>query len=698
MRRPFSSLLCVGALVAGLAPLLSVSPAHAAPVLVAATGAPEIELGYDRLTLRRGDSWLLRPDLASGPATSYQDGASGWVPVAGDTNGDGSDSLSLFRQGVWLIRDSQDGPVTVLRFGLPGDLPVLGDWDGDGTDSVGVFRRGRWYLRDNSLTGPTRTFGYGLGSDLPVVGDWNGDGRTDIAVVRNRVWYQRDSASGGVGQREFAFGNVGDRRIAGDWDHDGRDSPGVFRDGTWYLRESSNPSAPYAKAFFGRGSDTPLVRRIPGLAPGVTHRVWRDGSGPFTAHVATVDLAAASSPDAVLASGQLATLESTSSMARRSGAVLAINGDYFLSNGRPVHAFAEDGRLVQTPQLLGRAFGLDSSGTRVTMGFPDARATLTLPTATGTATLEIPRWNSGRADADRLAAYTSLGGTLETPPGGDCYAGLNDAGPRTVHTDGGVDSPMTVSGQRCGGDPPYVSPGTVMLDGSRFNTSGNVLEAYARPGTAAQLTTSLGFPGAVDVLGGNPVLIYNGRLQSQDLQGSGAFFARQPRTALGITADGRMLLVVVDGRQSGYSVGMTLGELAELMNSLGARSAINLDGGGSSTMWLNGQRVNRPSDRYERGVGSALVVLPGADAGQDDLTVAPAAPGPPKLSRSTTGIPELPTSPPLVSPVVGGTPVAGWRQAALDPGSIGGLADALRRQGTPLPGDLARAEVVYQQR
>ncbi|MEO6204268.1 MAG: hypothetical protein ABIO67_02635, partial [Mycobacteriales bacterium] len=221
MRRPFSSLLCVGALVVGLAPLLSLSPAQAAPVLAAANGAPETELGYDRLTLRRGDSWLLRPDLASGPATIYQDGAAGWVPVAGDTNGDGSDSLSLFRQGVWLIRDSQDGPVTVLRFGLPGDLPVLGDWDGDGTDSVGVFRRGRWYLRDNSLTGPTRTFGYGLGNDLPVVGDWNGDGRTDIAVVRNRVWYQRDSASGGVGQREFAFGNVGDRRIAGDWDHDG---------------------------------------------------------------------------------------------------------------------------------------------------------------------------------------------------------------------------------------------------------------------------------------------------------------------------------------------------------------------------------------------------------------------------------------------------------------------------------------------
>ena len=696
MRRLLCLLTCSAALATSLTPLLATTAAQAADSTQAATP----ELGYDRLTLRRGDTWLLRPDLAGGPATSYAEGVGGYVPVAGDTDGDGSDSLSLFRDGVWLIRNTEGGAPTVLRFGLPGDTPVLGDWDGDGTDSVGVFRKGRWYLRDNSLTGPTRTFGFGLGNDQPVVGDWNGDGRTDIAVVRNRVWYQRDSASGGVGQRSFAFGNVGDRRIAGDWDHDGRDSPAVFRDGTWYLRESSNPTAPYAKAFFGRGGDTPLVRRTPGLAPGVTHRVWRDGSGPFTAHVATIDLSAASSPDTVLASGTLAALESTSSMAARSGAALAVNGDYFLSNGRPVHAFAEDGNLIQTPQLLGRAFGLDATGTRVQMGFPDTGASVSVATATGTATMAIPRWNSGRADADALSAYTSTGGSLETPPGGDCFAGLNYAGPRTVHADGGVDAAMTVSGQRCDGPSPYVMPGTVMLDGSRFNASGNFLRDYVRPGAAAQLTTKLGFPGAVDVLGGNPVLIYNGAVQSQDLQGSGAFFARQPRTALGITADGKMLLVVVDGRQSGYSVGMTLGELAELMNSLGARSAINLDGGGSSTMWLNGQRANRPSDGYERGVGSALVVLPGADPGQEDLTITPAAPKPAASSKPQSRRAPQPAdpTPPLVSPVVGGAPVAGWVDAARDPGSIGGLADALARKGTALPGDLQRAELVYDQR
>jgi len=694
VRRSLPLIAAAGVVASLLSPVLAVTTA--APARAAAVTAG-LELGYDRLTIRRGDTWHLRPDLQGGAATSYAEETSGWSPVAGDTNADGTESLSLFRDGVWLIRDTPQGTPRVVRFGQRGDVPLLGDWNGDGLDTLGVFRGGYWYLRDTIELSPTRRFGYGLAYDQPVVGDWNGDGRTDIAVVRNRVWYQRDSASGGVGQRSFTFGNIGDRRLAGDWDHDGRDSPGVFRDGTWYLRQSSNPTAPYGRAFFGRAGDTPLVRRTPELAPGVKHRVLRDSSGPFTAHVATVDLAAASSPDTVLAGDRLQGLETTSSMGRRSGAALAINGDYFQSNGRPVHAFASDGRLVQGPQLRGRALGIDTAGTRVQMGFPDTQASLAVPTATGTATIAIPRWNSGRADADTLSAYTSLGGDLETPPGGDCYAGLNVAGGRTVHADGGVVTPMTVSGQRCDGPAPFVAAGTVMLDGSRFNPSGNFLESYARPGTTAQLTAKLGFPGAVDVLGGNPVLIAGGTMHTADLDGSGAFYERQPRTAVGITADGSMLLVVVDGRQPGYSVGMTLGELAELMNTLGARHAINLDGGGSSAMWLNGQRVNRPSDGYERGVGSALVVLPGADAGQADLTVVPPAPKPSPSAGTTARVQRAPADSlePLVSPVVGGEPVAGWRAAATDPGSIGGLADALQRDGTPLPPDLQRADAVY---
>jgi hypothetical protein len=527
--------------------------------------------------------------------------------------------------------------------------------------------------------------------DQPVVGDWNGDGRTDIGVVRNRTWYQRDSVSSGATHRTFAFGNIGDRRLAGDWDHDGRDSPAVFRGGMWYLRQSSNPTAPYTTAAFGRAGDTPLVRRTQGLAPGVTHRVIHDPSGPYTVHVATIDLAQASSPDTVLSNGRLQGLETTTSMARRTGSVLAVNGDYFESNGRPVHAFASDGRLLQTPQLSGRALSIDASGTAVRMGRPASYASFSAQTATSTATINIPRWNSGRADADTLAAYTSAGAGLETLPNGDCYAGLAWAGSPTVHTDGGVETAVTVTGKRCDGLAPLVPGRGVMLDGSHFNPSGGFLDAlYA--GQPGVLTEHLGFPGAVDVLGGNPVLIAGGAIQTADVDGTDAFSQRQPRTAVGVTTDGRMLLVVVDGRQPGYSVGMSLGELAELMNSLGARNAFNLDGGGSSAMFVNGQRVNRPSDGYERGVGSALVVLPGADPGQADLTVAAGTSSTPPATARAQRAPREP----LVSPVLGGTPLPGWVAAAQDPGSIGGLTAALADDGVSLPPELQRAQTVYE--
>jgi exopolysaccharide biosynthesis protein len=86
---------------------------------------------------------------------------------------------------------------------------------------------------------------------------------------------------------------------------------------------------------------------------------------------------------------------------------------------------------------------------------------------------------------------------------------------------------------------------------------------------------------------------------------------RHPRTAMGVRADGTWVLVVVDGRRPTVSIGMTLAELAELMKSLGCKDALNLDGGGSSTLYLYGQVVNTPSDLAgERPVSDAILVLP----------------------------------------------------------------------------------------
>jgi hypothetical protein len=125
----------------------------------------------------------------------------------------------------------------------------------------------------------------------------------------------------------------------------------------------------------------------------------------------------------------------------------------------------------------------------------------------------------------------------------------------------------------------------------------------------------------VEAVGGRPILLRDGAVVPQvDTEGSAGFAAsRHPRTAVGIASDGRrLLLVTVDGRQRPYSDGMTLRELANLMRALGARDAINLDGGGSTTMVVKTPAaraitvVNKPSDPTgERAVGNALGIVRG---------------------------------------------------------------------------------------
>jgi hypothetical protein len=93
---------------------------------------------------------------------------------------------------------------------------------------------------------------------------------------------------------------------------------------------------------------------------------------------------------------------------------------------------------------------------------------------------------------------------------------------------------------------------------------------------------------------------------------------RHPRTAAGVTRDGRtLLLLVVDGRQPEWSIGATLPELAEILIEAGARDAVNLDGGGSSALWSRGPQagagrvLNRPSDGRVRPVANHLGVRVG---------------------------------------------------------------------------------------
>ncbi len=117
-----------------------------------------------------------------------------------------------------------------------------------------------------------------------------------------------------------------------------------------------------------------------------------------------------------------------------------------------------------------------------------------------------------------------------------------------------------------------------------------------------------------DIIGGGPRIVRAGKVSVEvDAEGQRKGFdtERHPRTAIGFTRDCRFLiLVVVDGRQPGFSLGMSLYELAELLLEFGCHEALNLDGGGSSTMVIRNRVVNSPSDiTGPRPVAGALLIV-----------------------------------------------------------------------------------------
>jgi hypothetical protein len=171
----------------------------------------------------------------------------------------------------------------------------------------------------------------------------------------------------------------------------------------------------------------------------------------------------------------------------------------------------------------------------------------------------------------------------------------------------------TVTFQRTGGGTAIPRDGAVLLArGSQVAK----LQQEATPGTQV-LTRLILSPdwlasGVTDALGGGPVIVRNGKAvwtAGEDFLPT-QLGPRNPRTAVGQRRDGKIILLAVDGRRRGSSVGMTNWELAQAMVRLGAVTASALDAGGSTTMAFDGKLLNRPSDPGgERPVAETLAVL-----------------------------------------------------------------------------------------
>jgi exopolysaccharide biosynthesis protein len=148
-------------------------------------------------------------------------------------------------------------------------------------------------------------------------------------------------------------------------------------------------------------------------------------------------------------------------------------------------------------------------------------------------------------------------------------------------------------------------------EGLAFYRDGRV-ELYDETATDAQALVDAG---VWNTLSFGPALVADGKVLDgiDDVEvdtnfGNHSIQGDQPRTAIGVIDDNHLVLVVVDGRSTGYSAGASMTELATLMQGLGAVTAYNIDGGGSSTMFFDGTVVNRPSNGGERGTSDILYV------------------------------------------------------------------------------------------
>jgi len=197
------------------------------------------------------------------------DGESGFIAIQWDAPAT-HDTVGLVNPGTgrWDLR-AADGTVTTLFFGIPGDFPILGDWDGDGIETVGMYRQsnGLVYLLNSNITGPGELeFTLGNPGDIPLAGDFNGDGYDTISVYRpseGRVYIANALAPDGgvlVADDNYFFGNPGDKPFVGDFNNDETETVGLYRDttGLVYFTDVVTPGvvAPTDNEFFyGLSSD-----------------------------------------------------------------------------------------------------------------------------------------------------------------------------------------------------------------------------------------------------------------------------------------------------------------------------------------------------------------------------------------------------------------------------------------------------------
>ena len=336
-----------------------------------------------------------------------------------------------------------------------------------------------------------------------------------------------------------------------------------------------------------------IVKVTKDLGNGLAYTFWQDDMSGLPVRIYALTLAPDSRYElrpfsgagAVNGRGRLAKAVAAN------GARAAVNACYFDTDGWVIGNCKWDGSFFGVDDTPRSAFIVDKEGKASIQKDLSYLGTVSLP---GGQTLTIKGLNRQRITDDLVLFNRNYAGSTRT----------NEHG-REVRVSKGRATEVSAKGNM------RLDRDSLVLSGHGANADAL---ARVRRGDRVAIAQTLGSRLADEarlVVGGGPMLVERGVVNVRSREESIApdiAYGRAPRTGIGIKADGTVLLMVVDGR-SRYSAGMSLNEFARYLKRFGAVSAVNLDGGGSSEMVLDGKIMNRPSDGSERPVSIGLGIF-----------------------------------------------------------------------------------------
>ncbi len=284
-----------------------------------------------------------------------------------------------------------------------------------------------------------------------------------------------------------------------------------------------------------------------------------------------------------LSSSRLASKSTITTLARKNNSLVAINGTYFKpQTGVPLGTLMINGKIYTGPIYNRVAMGIFDEG------FDMARLELNAQVKSFKGNLKVDNINQPRMLSTHVIVYTPEWGSFAPPS--------PKYGKQIAVENGKI---VSIGTQTM----PIPHNGYVIVGPDE-----RLSKLYRAKHVDLDIKTIPNWDNVKHIISGGPYLVKNGEVfVDMTEQKLGAIGGKNPRTAIGYTQDGNFIMVAVDGRE-GASVGLTLKELAWFMKSIGCINAMNLDGGGSTVMYVKGRVVNMPKVKGGIALSNALTI------------------------------------------------------------------------------------------